>query len=202
MGGTLRVLDLAACRDLARQVPVRFAHCREPRLERGLRTAQGVLGGEQLRHVAHHGDFADEPALGIEQRRGPDRYTYDLTVSLPALGRGRRWLSGADALQNACVIGLRETCGVQLPQRLSDGFLGGIAVKGHRFAIPVGDHRVHVLDDDGLADLREHLLERACALLGLGERRLGATEHIGLDGAHESFLPTNAASRRERFPAQ
>src|SRR5258706_8648618 len=70
MGTALRALDLATRRDLARQVAVRFAHCGEPGLERGLRTAQRLLGREQLRYVAHDRDFADEPALGIDQRRG------------------------------------------------------------------------------------------------------------------------------------
>jgi hypothetical protein len=50
--------------------------------------------------------------------------------------------------------------------RLTDGFLSGKAVHRCRFSIPVRDHRVQVLDDDGLAALIEHLREFTGAPLG------------------------------------
>ena len=44
---------------------------------------------------------------------------------------------------------------LQLAQRLTDGLLRGKAIQRGRFPVPVGNHRVQVLDDHGFAAVFE-----------------------------------------------
>ena len=71
---------------------------------------------------------------------------------------------------------------MQFAERPADGFLSGEPIEGGRFAVPEGDDRIEILDDDGLADLRQHL--RELMGMGLGFHAAGAANYVWPDISH------------------
>ena len=64
------------------------------------------------------------------------RMVSPLFLRRSVVDRGRP-MPGANPLEKALVVGLGEFGGMQLAQRLTDGFLCGKAVQGSRFPVPV-----------------------------------------------------------------
>jgi hypothetical protein len=132
---------------------------------------QGIRPTQNLFLLIHRGDVAcdrnltDQNTLGVQQRRRLESDPDELTTPLAPLGGRCGRTSRANALEQARIIGLGEICGMQCAQRLTDGFLCGKAVQRGRFPVPVRDHRIQVLDDNGLAALLEDLREISGARL-------------------------------------
>ena len=97
-------------------------------------------------------------------------------------------------MENAGVIGIGQVGSMELAERLAHGFLRGKAIQGGCFAVPVGNDRIQVLDDDGFPGLFEHLLEFARACLRLPV--FGTANYLGFNDAHKNIAHANSVPGR------
>jgi hypothetical protein len=86
-----------------------------------------------------------------------------------------------------------RNCAMQIAQRLTRGLLSGKTVQGGRFPVPVGDHRVQVLDDHGFTAVLEYLREVACSLLRSVVS--GTKTSVWLDDSHRPSLEAHRGVR-------